>query len=364
MSSHPDSSPSRTSGHPPGARLEAYAAGELEAAQREAMELHLAGCARCRSEAEGWALLFGELEALPERGPDTDFSARVMAEIQDLTVPDPASRPVPVVPQVSGIRSLVGRASDRAGDLLWGAARALRRPGRSAGPADSGVRHLTPSGIQDYLEGRLAARTEVRVREHLAHCPDCTGGIESWSLVLARLDALPRLAPAADFADRVMAQVQVEAVAAVAARTTRAAPQGASLGTRMAAAARRLLPSTRRGWILAGGVAAAPTVGLVALVAAVVGNPMVGAGDLLTFLGWRATDLLGSLATAALAFFTETRLAGALWQALLGLAQASPLALAALFLGAMACLASASVVVYRNLYRPQPRGETHVQALS
>ncbi len=354
-----------TSGHPSGERLEAFAAGEVHGAMAREVEGHLAGCARCRAEVEGWTLLFGDLASLPERGPSGDFVGRVMAEIEGLTQPEPARRPLPVPTHASGLKGLADRVRDGAGDLLWGGVRALRRPRAApAAPGGAGTRHLTPAGIQDFIEGQLAARTEVRVLDHLAGCPDCSNQVEGWSVVLARLDALPRLAPRPGFADAVMARVEVQAVAAVAARQARAPAWAAALGSRVLAGASRLVPVTRRGWVAAGTLMAMPTVGLLALVAAVVTNPVVGFGDLVTFLGWRVTDALGGLAAGTLALFTETRLAAALWQALFAFVQASPLALSLFFLLTMGTVAAAAVVVYRNLYRPHEAGETHVQALS
>lgn len=366
---HPSREPA--SGHPPGARLEAFAAGELRGEVAREVEGHLAGCARCRAEVEGWTLLFGDLSTLPERSPSGEFVGRVMAEIQDLTQPEPAHRPAPPSPSPSGLRALVDGIRDGAGDLFWGGIRALRGPKRLPAPAlregqpgGSGiVRHLTPTGIQDFLEGQLAPRTELRVREHLSDCTDCSGQVEAWSLVMARLDALPRLAPRPEFADAVMARVEVQAVAAVAAREARTRSWVGALGAWALSGASRLVPSTRRGWIAAGTLVAMPTLGLVVLVAAVVSNPVVGMGDLVTFLGWRIIDALGSLAAGTLALFTETRLAAALWQALLAFVQASPLALSLFFLLTTGGVAAATFVVYRNLYRPHDAGEPHVQAL-
>lgn len=68
--------------HPPAERLEAYAAGELDAGDVAVLESHLLDCGRCRLEVEEWRALFGALSDLPEMAPAAGFSERVMARVQ------------------------------------------------------------------------------------------------------------------------------------------------------------------------------------------------------------------------------------------------------------------------------------------
>jgi len=49
------------------ARLDAWADGELPAAEQEGVETHLAGCDHCRAEAEALRALLGQARALPRQ---------------------------------------------------------------------------------------------------------------------------------------------------------------------------------------------------------------------------------------------------------------------------------------------------------
>lgn len=345
--------------HPDSERLEARAAGELAPHEARALDAHLRVCARCRSEVEGWSLLLGELRELPDRPPAPDFAARVMARVDVERVRQGAERP-----------PLLARLTERLGDPVFGVVRRLRPPRRlPAGIRTDGTtlqtgspRHLTPTGIQDYLEGTLAARTRSRVDAHLATCTACSAEMGSWSGFFRQIEALPTLAPRNDFADRVMARVQVEAVASAVARQQRSPWERASQG--LARVAHRLLPTSRRGWILAGGVTAAPTLGVVAVVAAVVLNPLVSFPDLFTFLRWRGVEAVGSLGRGVLTVLAENPVTFALFELFTGVAQASPLALGGAFALAVALVGTATLVVYRNLFAPSLTGETHAQPTS
>jgi anti-sigma factor RsiW len=328
--------------HPESTRLEAFAAGDLASHEARGVEVHLADCARCRAEVEGWATLFAELGELPPAAPSPDFAARVMAQVE--------------------IRPPLAR---RLADQAWGAARGLRArllpaPRRDSGAPDPGTRHLTPAGMQDYADGLLAARTRHRVEAHLATCRSCREETRSWTALVGSLQTLPRLAPPEGFADRVMAQVQVEAVARVSAHlaTRPSAP------VRLLQAAGRLLPSTRRGWIVAGGVAMAPTLGVIAAVSAVVLNPLVTLSDLLTFLRWQTLDLVRGAGAALAARLADTPILLRLAEGVAALVEAPPAALGGAVFLVVALLATASLVVYRNLIAPSLTGETHAQRTS
>ncbi|HEX6590236.1 MAG TPA: zf-HC2 domain-containing protein [Longimicrobiales bacterium] len=70
-----------TNSHPEAERLEALAAGELNAGDAAVVESHLVGCARCREEVEEWRALFGALGDLPGLEPDPGFADAVMARV-------------------------------------------------------------------------------------------------------------------------------------------------------------------------------------------------------------------------------------------------------------------------------------------
>ncbi len=67
--------------HPDAERLEAYAEGTLEGAERAVVESHVLDCERCQGELEEWQGLFFALDSLPELEPSPDFADRVMERV-------------------------------------------------------------------------------------------------------------------------------------------------------------------------------------------------------------------------------------------------------------------------------------------
>ena len=65
--------------------------------------------------------------------------------------------------------------------------------------------HLTPDEIELWAQGLLGAERAI----HLAECPACLATAERERKLLLELVQLPRFAPSADFADRVIAQVRI-----------------------------------------------------------------------------------------------------------------------------------------------------------
>lgn len=65
--------------------------------------------------------------------------------------------------------------------------------------------HLSPDDLDAWLAGALAPAA----RAHLAGCPACQERAETEREVVALLEALPLMTPAAGFSDRVMARVAV-----------------------------------------------------------------------------------------------------------------------------------------------------------
>ncbi len=306
--------------------LQAMAEGELDAARMEAAQAHLAGCGRCRGELEGWQLLFSGLEELPDLGPTPGFAERVLAQVE--------LRP-----------SLAQRMGDRI--------RALA-PGRKA---VGGVRHLSTDGIHDYLDHRLAARVRVRVDTHLAACDDCRDEVEAWAPVFQGLQALPHHAPASGFADAVMARVPVAAIA----RAYQTPEE--SWGSRLAGAASRAIPRTRKGWAMAGGLVAAPAAAMVAVVAAVLVHPLLTFGGLLTFARWQMAGAMGAGWSRAVEFLGGSPVVLQAWEVVAALLQAP--AAAAFGLGALWASVLGSVwVLYRHVIAPSFSRESHAKASS
>src|SRR2546426_12234067 len=69
------------------------------------------------------------------------------------------------------------------------------------------LQHLTADEIEQWAVGLLGASRAI----HLAQCADCFAAAERERKFFRDLAQLARLAPAADFADKVMAQVRIPA---------------------------------------------------------------------------------------------------------------------------------------------------------
>src|SRR2546425_11919597 len=67
------------------------------------------------------------------------------------------------------------------------------------------LQHLTADEIEQWAVGVLGASRAI----HLAQCADCFAAAERERKFFRELAQLARLAPAADFADKVMAQVRI-----------------------------------------------------------------------------------------------------------------------------------------------------------
>lgn len=99
-------------------------------------------------------------------------------------------------------------------------------------------RHLLPNEIDLLLDGDVGFG-QTPLRAHARACEQCRSALDDARRIVAHLDHLPHVAPAAYFADRVMAQVQVFEPAHVAA----------------ANAARRWVPRSRPMRVLAAATA-------------------------------------------------------------------------------------------------------------
>lgn len=319
--------------HLTGETFQAFLEGELEAARKARVEAHLAECRRCAAELEGWTLLFRELEELPALGPSPAFRERVLAQ-------------VPVrSPEGSPVEARTPGFLERLRARLTGA-------GRSASE------HLAPERIQELVEGALSGARKRTAAAHLAACGSCRAEAESWQALFRTLDQLPALEPSPDFGARVMAAVDVEAVAE-RARASRTA-LWRRLPAEALAAGRGLVPSTRRGWALAGGVVAAPAVALVAALGAVVAHPLLTMGDLVAFAWWRMSDLVGAAGTWALSQVVANPLLAQVW-GLVELAAASPGVAAGGLLVLWTAMLGAAWVLYRNVVQPHFALEPHVR---
>lgn len=71
--------------------------------------------------------------------------------------------------------------------------------------SDAPLTHLSADDLDAWIEGRLGSARAG----HLRHCAECRDLVERERALMELLGALPRLAPAAGFEDRVMARVRV-----------------------------------------------------------------------------------------------------------------------------------------------------------
>jgi hypothetical protein len=125
-----------------------------------------------------------------------------------------------------------------------------------------------PAGwtLELYAEEALPGDEGTRVGAHVRGCLACSSEVESFRSLFREMATLPQLSPSFDFSDAVMARVKI---------TPHHSPVYAWL--------LRWLPSTRRGWALLLGLAMAPALPIILLVAWVISNPMVTPAGLWSF---------------------------------------------------------------------------------
>lgn len=361
-------------------RIQAFLDGELGKSE-SAVQAHLDGCARCRSEVEAWSSLLRTLDGLEDLAPAEGFAARVMArthmahlpadrlqEYVEGALPRAAAESVArhlstcdachgeaqawsalfeslsELPRLSPAEAFADRVLDRVSPepRLGLAARLRRRLGLGSPPRVSG--HLSPERLQDFVDGILPRPQMARVRAHMDSCDHCRAESEAWAGLLGGLSRVPRLSPTDGFADRVMARVQPRAAAAVApAARTRAA--------RLPELVSRLLPSTRRSWAMASTLAMAPATALTVLGVYLFTRPQVTPSSLLVYAWWNLTEGIAWVAGRA-----GNALAGMpMWaraQAILTELAAAPslMVVAALSFSLMTLMAV--WVLYRNVLSP------------
>lgn len=276
---------------------------------------HLSVCARCQSEASGWSLLFSDLGKLPELEPRQGFLQEVIRDA-------PVRRPI-----AARARSWLG---------TWEAGR-------------SSEVHIPPSSIQDYLEDLLPAQPAARLERHLASCTSCTKEVQEWKSIMEAVQPLGHFAPRPGFAERVMAQVMVPAPVPVRSGGWMSVPG------RILAWTRSLLPESRHGWAVVGGIASAPTITMAALGYMVFSRPLLTPGAFGSYLLWKASELVGSVSTILSGWMMQNAVVSRGYAFLEPLMQ-SPLLLGAGGLVLSLISAGALWVLYRNLIATRSDG--------
>lgn len=309
--------------------LQAFLEGELSDTVRVEAEAHLESCARCSAELEGWNLLFAELGELPEVTPSPAFADRVMARIL-------SEAPLLLSP--------------------W-----QRLRTRFEGLRRGGDEHLGPERIQDFLDGLVRGRAARSIGSHLEGCAACKSEVEVWGGVFQSLRSLPRLAPSEGFVERVLAAIPAGAPATSSVLLF-PTPAGAPsrIGT-LAAAARGLLPKTRRGWALGGAALAAPALGFLVLVGSVVLHPLLSFGDLALYATWQGLALVQDVITWAGGVVVQSPFLYQLY-GFAGSLFASPVLAGGGLIALWALTLASAWVLYRHVIAPSFLGNRHVQA--
>ena len=269
---------------------------------------HLVDCPECQAQVDAWREVFGELGRLGRFAPPGRFAERVLSGI-DLA--GEASSPSRAWSWVRLRHWLTGRAADA---------------------------HLSRRGLQELADGALPRRRATLAKAHLATCGDCESRLAGWRRLIATLEALPSFAPAAGFAERVMArwrEVTEEAA-------------GRSQATRRW----RLLPRSPRGWMLAGTLTGMPVAAFAAVAAFLSTVPQLTTGGLVTYLWWQARDALSAFGSSLLAAVMQS---GTAFRAY-SLAEyliASPATAVAAAAGFTTLMLSSIWVLHRNIGFPR-----------
>jgi anti-sigma factor RsiW len=377
-------------------RLQAFLDGELPERDVSSVEEHLADCARCASELDGWRVLFDDLGTIT--GPDSftpslGFADRVMADVALPGVGDHVStevlhdfldgvlaarRALPVETHIRACTTCTSEAdawlalSRRLEELgsfapssgfaervmsaveIRESTTALARlRGRIAALLGTSTPTHVPTGIlQDFVDGVLPARAVARVEGHLGGCDRCTNELQSWQAVAARLETLERYAPAPGFDERVIVALRARR----AARTV-AAPAWA----RAVAVASRFVPHTRQAWAALTGVAFTPAVimGLVAW--AVFSHPTITLGSLVSFAWWQLAEV-GSTALTAISALLVQGVDSFGARSLFDMVASAPLLVAGGVLVYSVFCALALRVLYRNLLTDRSRRDRFAHA--
>lgn len=293
--------------------LQDFLDGTLAARKAEGIERHLAGCGACAGEAEAWLGVMRRLDGLESFAPADGFADRVMAGV-DIRQPS----------------SLAARARSAVLALF-------------GGPVS--VSEHVPAGIlQDLVDGALPSHAVARIEAHMDDCSRCAAEQEAWRNVATRLDTLDRFAPSEGFSDRVMEAL--EPATAVAARRP-------PVWSRALAAARSLVPQTRRAWAALSGVAVTPAVVVGLVVYTVFSHPTLTIGSLVSFAWWQTMDLAGSAVSALGTVALRSSEAFGLYSLFEVLASA-PALVAGAVLAYTIVSALALRVLYKNLITRRP----------
>ncbi len=119
-------------------------------------------------------------------------------------------------------------------------------------------KHLSALELEQLAEDALSSGEAAQARSHLEACRRCAGELDSYRGLYLMLGAMPRFAPSPGFSEQVMARVRI-------------APQESLITAWL----RRLIPTTKRGWLLLGTIVTAPSTPVLALFGWILLQPLV-----------------------------------------------------------------------------------------
>lgn len=220
----------------------------------------------------------------------------------------------------------------------------------------SEMNHPTADRLEAFVEGVLEAADRAVLESHLLGCPACQHAVEEWRALFAALEGLPHFEPAAGFADRVMAKVQVAPQATRARRLALVQLTLQKQLTRAGAALDRLLPKTTFGWATATAFLALPFLVGAVLLAWLMSRSYITPTSLYAFVSERTVSGARAVGDTAVSAAMQTELAAWLIdQGASFLARAGMPGLGVVFGMAGVATMLSIWVLYRNLFRTPTR---------
>jgi hypothetical protein len=212
-----------------------------------------------------------------------------------------------------------------------------------------GTNHPQPETLEMFAGGELPGADGAVVESHLLGCGRCRGEVEEWRHIFHSLAALPAYAPAAGFADRVMAGVRIPHPWHVQVR----AWAGAALP--------RLVPSTPSGWAAVAALLIIPAlVGAIFLVW-LLSHPQLTAEGLLAFTADRSAAAVGAAFSGALHWLMTTDLVARLLGIGAEIVDLRGVAGVGALMASMGAAVALSLwILYTNLVRTPTREATYV----
>jgi len=201
------------------------------------------------------------------------------------------------------------------------------------------ILHPATEKLQGFVEDALAAGDRVVVESHLLGCTECQSEVEEWRSLFAMLSTMPQVAPSRDFANRVMAHIELPD------------PWYARLPARVSAQLKPFVPKTTRGWAAAAACLALPIAFFTALAAWLLSKPYITSQGLLAFTYDKAKGGISALANGTLSTILQSDVALFAARGLDAVTSAGVGAAGALIFAVSMATALSAWVLYQNLFR-------------